>query len=245
MEKELIDRIAAGGDVYNVNVDGEVTGRTIKLPTDFEFTKQAQKQSIVYPILKRTMDIIFSLLAIILFSPVFLIIAIAVRVDSKGSALYAQERVGKGNKPFKMLKFRSMCMDADEKLEELKDMNEKDGPIFKIIHDPRVTKVGKFLRRTSLDELPQFLNILMGHMSIVGPRPPLVCEVSEYEECHMRRLDVKPGLTCYWQISGRSDLSFDKWIELDMKYISERSILTDIKIILKTIPAVLGGKGAY
>ena len=144
-----------------------------------------------------------------------------------------------------MYKFRSMCQDADNRLHEIVHLNEKDGPVFKISKDPRVTKVGQFIRRTSIDELPQFINILKGEMTIVGPRPPLLREVCQYTPYQARRLSVTPGLTCYWQISGRSNLSFQEWVELDLKYISERGLLTDIKIMLRTIPAVLFGTGAY
>ena len=138
-----------------------------------------------------------------------------------------------------------MCKDADEKKKDLVLLNETDGPIFKISNDPRVTKVGKFLRKSSIDELPQLINIIRGEMAIVGPRPPLLNEVAQYTPEQMHRLDVKPGLTCYWQCSGRSNLSFEQWMQLDYKYINERSLWTDLKIILKTVPAVLLGRGAY
>lgn len=199
----------------------------------------------VYEFLKRTMDIVCSGMAILVLSPVLLIIALAVRSDG-GPAFYSQVRVGKDGKKFRIYKFRSMCINADspEMLAKLAKLNEMDGPAFKIKNDPRITKVGRFIRRTSLDELPQLFNIFLGDMTIVGPRPPLVSEVAQYTEHQRQRLLVKQGLTCYWQCSGRNNISFDEWVELDLKYIRERSLWTDIKIILKTVPAVLSGDGA-
>lgn len=199
----------------------------------------------VYEFLKRVMDIVCSGLAILVLSPVLLIIALAVRSDG-GPAFYSQVRVGKNGKTFRIYKFRSMCMNADspEMLAKLAALNEMDGPAFKIKNDPRITKVGHFIRRTSLDELPQLFNIFLGDMTIVGPRPPLVSEVAQYTDYQRQRLLVKQGLTCYWQCSGRNNINFDEWVELDLKYIRERSLWTDIKIILMTVPAVLSGDGA-
>ncbi|MFO7160625.1 MAG: exopolysaccharide biosynthesis polyprenyl glycosylphosphotransferase [[Clostridium] cellulosi] len=199
----------------------------------------------IYRAVKRFFDVVLSVLALVVLSPLFLITAIAIKLDSEGEVFYSQLRVGKDGKLFKMYKFRSMCVDADKQLDKLKDLNEKDGPVFKIANDPRVTRVGRIIRKRSIDELPQLINIIKGDMSIVGPRPPLPNEVAQYTPYQMQRLSVKPGLTCYWQISGRSDISFDEWVELDCKYIRESSVWTDIKIILKTIPAVLTGRGAY
>ncbi len=199
----------------------------------------------IYEFFKRAMDIVCSGLALLVLSPVFLIIAIAVRSDG-GPAFYSQERVGKNGKLFRIYKFRSMCVNADspEMLAKLAALNEMDGPAFKIKDDPRITKVGRFIRRTSLDELPQLINIFIGDMTIVGPRPPLVSEVAQYTDYQRQRLLVKQGLTCYWQCSGRNNINFEEWVELDLKYIRERSLWTDIKIIFMTIPAVLSGDGA-
>lgn len=199
----------------------------------------------VYEFFKRAMDIVCSGLALLILLPLFLILAIAVRSDG-GPAFYTQERVGKDGKLFRIFKFRSMCMNADspEMLAKLAALNEMDGPAFKIKNDPRITKVGRFIRRTSLDELPQLINIFIGDMTIVGPRPPLVSEVEQYTDYQRQRLLVKQGLTCYWQCSGRNNINFQEWVELDLKYIRERSFWTDIKIIFKTIPAVLSGDGA-
>ena len=203
------------------------------------------KKRYFYAFFKRFFDIVLSGLALIVLSPVFLVTAIAIKLDSKGPAIYSQLRAGKNGKPFKMYKFRSMCVGADKKLMDLQYLNEKDKPVFKISEDPRVTRVGHAIRKKSIDELPQLINIARGEMSIVGPRPPLLSEVEQYTFLQMQRLNVKPGLTCYWQISGRSDLGFDEWVNLDLKYIKDRGLWTDFKTIVKTVPAVLFGRGAY
>lgn len=204
-----------------------------------------QKERSVYPVIKRALDLVLSVAALVCLFPFLLIVAVCIKMDSEGPALYSQMRAGKNGKPFRMYKFRSMCKDADEKLGELRDLNEKDGPVFKMAKDPRVTRVGRVIRKYSVDELPQLINIFLGDMSVVGPRPPLLTEVEQYTPHQRGRLGVKPGLTCYWQISGRSDLTFDRWVAMDLQYIAERSLRTDIKIILKTVPAALFGKGAY
>ena len=206
---------------------------------------EACQEKPVYDFIKRVFDVILSGLAIVVLSPLMLGLAIAVRSDG-GPAIYSQNRVGKNGKRFRILKFRSMCVNADspEMLAKLAAMNEMDGPAFKIKNDPRITTVGRFIRRTSLDELPQLFNIFVGDMTIVGPRPPLESEVRQYTEYQMQRLQVKQGLTCDWQCSGRNNISFDEWVELDLKYIRERSLWTDIKILFLTIPAVLSGDGA-
>ena len=196
-------------------------------------------------VVKRIMDIVGSLILIILLSPLFLIIALAVKLSSPGPVFFLQERIGRNGRKFKMIKFRSMYADAEKRLAEFLDKNEATGPIFKMKRDPRVTPVGRILRRFSLDELPQLFNVLVGQMSLVGPRPPLEREVKQYEKWQLRRIDVTPGMTGLWQISGRSDLPFEKMVELDIYYIEHWSLWLDIKILLKTIPAVISGKGAY
>lgn len=198
-----------------------------------------------YYICKRIFDIVFSFIGIIVLMPFMLIVAVIIKMDSKGHVLFRQARAGKNGKPFIMYKFRSMCDDAESQIKLLTSHNEKDGPIFKIHDDPRITRFGGIMRKTSIDELPQLLNILRGDMSFVGPRPPLLREVKQYTDYQHQRLNVKPGLTCYWQIYGRSKLSFDEWVELDLKYIRECGVKTDIKILLKTLPAVLKREGAY
>lgn len=204
---------------------------------------QTVKSHRMYTLIKRFVDMLISFFTIVAFLPVFFIIAVAIKLDSKGPIIYMQQRIGKDGKPFKMYKFRSMCVDADQKLSELKALNERDGPVFKIANDPRVTRVGKFIRKTCMDELPQLLNILKGEMAIVGPRPPLPNEVEEYTPYQMKRLSITPGLTCYWQVSRRDTVTFEKWVELDLKYIQERSLWVDFKIVLRTVPVALFGKG--
>lgn len=204
-----------------------------------------KKPSAGYLFIKRTIDIICSLVAIIVLSPIMLITALAIFIESPGNPIFAQERVGKDGKIFKMYKFRSMCIDAEEKLKHLQLQNEADGPIFKIKDDPRITKVGRFIRKFSIDELMQLFNILKGDMTIIGPRPALPREVEEYDDFARLRLLVTPGLSCYWQVSGRSNIGFNEWMKLDVKYINEMSLWTDIKIILLTIPAIFRGEGAY
>lgn len=199
----------------------------------------------LYWIGRRAQDIVLSLLALIVLWPFMLLVALVIWVDSPGaSPVFAQDRVGRDGKVFRFLKFRSMVPNAEAKLHELLDQNEMDGPVFKIREDPRITRVGRFIRRTSIDELPQLLNILKGDMSIVGPRPALPREVAQYNEYQRQRLYVTPGLTCYWQIQPhRNELSFDEWLELDLKYVRERSFWTDWKIIFRTVGAVLGMQG--
>ena len=194
---------------------------------------------------RRAQDIILSLLALLLLWPVMLVVAVVIVIDSPGAGpFFAQTRVGRDGKEFKFYKFRSMCPNAEQKLQELLQYNEMEGPAFKIKDDPRITRVGKFIRKTSIDELPQLWNVLKGDMSIVGPRPALPREVEQYDEYAMQRLLVQPGLTCYWQIQpNRNDLTFDQWVELDIRYIQERSFQTDWKIIFKTFGAVFGMNG--
>lgn len=194
---------------------------------------------------KRVCDVVLSLLGLIVTAPILLLATIAIKLEGDGPVIYKQMRVGKDGRQFEMYKFRSMCAGAERMLEQLRDHNEVDGPVFKIMNDPRVTRVGRFIRRYSIDELPQLLNILKGDMSIVGPRPPLPAEVEQYTPFQMNRLSVTPGLTCYWQISGRSHLSFEQWVERDIQYIQRMSLFTDTVIVLRTIPVVLFGIGAY
>ena len=193
---------------------------------------------------RRCADIAVSLLLMLLLAPVFVLIFLAVKLSSKGPVFFRQTRCGVNGRPFTFLKFRSMDADAEALKPQLLSFNEMDGPVFKMTNDPRVTPVGRFLRRTSLDELPQLLNILMGDMSFVGPRPAVLEEVAQYKPWQRRRLSMQPGLTCLWQVSGRNELSFDEWMRLDLEYIDNWSLWLDLKIALKTIPAVLLGRGA-
>lgn len=198
-----------------------------------------------YLVYRRCQDILLSLAALLALWPLMLVVAIAIVIDSPGaSPIFAQKRVGQNGKEFVFYKFRSMCPKAEEKLEELLKYNEMEGPAFKMKDDPRITRVGRFIRRSSIDELPQLFNILLGDMSVVGPRPPLPREVEQYDDRARQRLMVQPGLTCYWQIQPyRNKLNFDQWVDLDVRYINERSFLTDWKIIFKTVGAVLGMNG--
>lgn len=194
---------------------------------------------------KRGLDLLLCIPGLILLSPFLLLIAAAIRLESRGPILFRQLRVGKDHQPFYCLKFRSMSQDAEKRKDEIAHLNEVDGPVFKIKHDPRVTRVGRFLRKLSLDELPQLWNVVRGEMTLVGPRPPLPREVEQYEEWMLRRLEVTPGITCIWQISGRSDTNFEQWMRMDLEYVESRTLGKDISILLRTVPAVLFGRGAY
>jgi len=196
-------------------------------------------------LVKRGMDIVGAAMGLILGAPLLALIALAIRLDSPGPIVFRQTRIGIGDRHFEMYKFRSMRKGAEAELERLRELNEADGPIFKIHNDPRLTRVGRFLRRTSLDELPQLWNVLRGEMSLVGPRPPLPAEVTRYMEWHKQRLGVRPGMTGLWQVSGRSLLSFDEGVLLDIYYIENWSLWLDFKILLRTIPKALFGDGAY
>ena len=207
--------------------------------------KELVNDDVVYLVIKRLMDIVGASLGLILASPIMLIVAILIKVeDPKGSIFFSQIRNGTYPTTFKMYKFRSMYIDAEERLQELIHLNEQSGPAFKIKDDPRITKIGKFIRKTSLDELPQLFNVLKGDMSLVGPRPAIPREVERYTDYQKQRLFVKPGLTCIWQVSGRNNIGFDQWVELDIKYIKTRNLWLDIKLILLTIPAMLGDENA-
>ncbi|MGZ8867711.1 MAG: sugar transferase [Thermoanaerobaculia bacterium] len=194
--------------------------------------------------MKRLLDVSVSMLILALSLPIILIAAIAIRLSSPGSVLFKQERLGLNGRIFTLYKFRTMIEDAHQRREEVSHLNEMNGPVFKSKADPRITRVGRFLRKFSLDELPQLWNVLKGDMSLVGPRPPIPEEVEAYHRWHRRRLSMKPGLTCLWQVSGRNNVDFDRWMELDLQYIDNWSPALDLKILLRTIPAVLLGKGA-
>jgi exopolysaccharide biosynthesis polyprenyl glycosylphosphotransferase len=194
--------------------------------------------------LKRVLDIVFSSLVLIVLSPVMLAIALAIKLDSRGPVFYFSERIGKKGRVFRCIKFRTMVLDAEKHRADVMHMNERESVLFKISNDPRTTRLGRFLRKYSLDELPQFFSVLHGDMSVVGPRPPLASEVQEYKPSHLRRLDVTPGITGLWQVQARQDPSFDSYISLDVTYIENWSLWMDIKIILRTIGVVLSGTGS-
>jgi len=203
------------------------------------------KKSKVYLFLKRFFDIVLGIIALVILSPLFLVTAIAIRAEDGGPAFFSQPRAGKDMHVFKFWKFRSMYVNADEKLKELLEDNEQTGHGFKMKNDPRITKVGHFIRRFSIDELPQIVNIIKGDMSWIGPRPILDWQMAECDDYDKQRLIVRPGLSCYWQVSGRADIKWDEWVELDLDYIEDMSLWTDIKIFFLTIPAVFNGEGAY
>jgi exopolysaccharide biosynthesis polyprenyl glycosylphosphotransferase len=195
-------------------------------------------------VLKRGMDILLAGLTLMVLSPLLLVIVVAVKLDSHGPILYFSERIGKKGRVFRCIKFRTMVRDAEKRRADVMHMNERDGVLFKISNDPRITRLGRFLRKYSLDELPQFLNVLRGDMSIVGPRPPLASEVREYKLSHLRRLDVMPGITGLWQVQARQDPSFDNYISLDVTYVDNWSIWLDLQILARTVVVVLGGTGS-
>ena len=227
---------ASGGLSAHESVPSEQAGARVSMDK-----KEIYRDYRWYWVGRRTQDIILSLVALLVLWPVMLLIALIVWLEYPGaSPIFSQTRIGRNGVPFTFRKFRTMVPDAEKKLDGLLDRNEMTGPVFKIKDDPRSTPVGRFLRKSSLDELPQLFNVLRGEMSIVGPRPALPREVEQYDEYDRQRLIIQPGLTCYWQIQPhRNELSFEQWVELDLKYIRERSFLTDWKIILKTVGAVL------
>lgn len=208
-------------------------------------SKVLVRTNVLYLVSKRLIDIIGATFGLIITSPILVLIALFIKLeDPKGPIFFMQARNRNEIDTFKMYKFRSMYVDAEERLEELIHLNEQTGPVFKIKNDPRITKIGKIIRKTSLDELPQLINVLKGDMSLVGPRPALPREVEQYTPYQMQRLLVKPGITCIWQVSGRNKISFDEWVELDLEYIKKRSLWLDLKLILMTIPALLGDEHA-
>lgn len=231
-------------------VGSEVEGsRAAPAESVREYEPLAVEGRLGYHFVKRAFDIVFSLCAIAVLLVPSIVLCIAIRLESPGCPIYSQKRVGRIGRSgevrtFDMYKFRSMHKDADERLAELAELNEADGPLFKIKDDPRVTRIGKFIRKHSIDELPQFLNCLAGQLSCVGPRPPLPSEVAQYDARAMRRLSVKPGLTGYWQVRGRSDTGFEEMVDMDLAYIEERSFLVDLRVVAKTVVAMLDGKGA-
>jgi len=195
-------------------------------------------------VLKRVLDVFFSLLLLLILSPFLLLLAIAIKLESRGPVFYASERIGKKGRVFRCYKFRTMVRDAEKRRAEIMHMNERDGVLFKITNDPRITRLGHFLRKYSLDELPQFINVLRGDMSVVGPRPPIASEVMEYKLSHLRRLDVTPGITGLWQVQGRQDPSFDSYVSLDVTYIENWSLWLDMKIVIRTVGVVFSGTGS-
>ena len=240
--RELGKSIRVVPDLLSLGMEGIKAGHLGLIPLLEYYNKGLHGADLF---LKRFFDIVVSFLALIVLLPVFLVIAVALKLDSRGPIVYVSKRNGKKGKLFNFCKFRTMVSNADQMLESLRHLDETDGPIFKIKNDPRITRVGRFLRRYSLDELPQLWNVLKGDMSLVGPRPPTPNEVEKYAHWQLKRLEIRPGLTCLWQVRGRSNLSFREWMKLDLFYIENWSFWLDIKIILRTIVVVIRGEGAY
>jgi exopolysaccharide biosynthesis polyprenyl glycosylphosphotransferase len=206
------------------------------------YTGQIQGWSVV---VKRAVDFCLALVALVAVSPVMILAAALIKLTSPGPVFFTQKRIGQNKRRFSIYKFRSMTVDAEARMKQIEHLNEQKGPVFKIKHDPRITPVGRFLRKTSIDELPQLFNVLRGDMSLVGPRPMSVRDYELFsEDWHRRRFSVRPGITCLWQVAGRNSIPFEQWMELDMQYIDKWSLWLDIKILAKTIPAVLRGSGA-
>ncbi len=229
-----------------VRANGTTMPVTIELPAPATLPAERTTPAGLYlKAGKRALDLIGGAVAALLFAPVVLVAAMAVKLTSRGPAFYRSTRLGKDGRPFTFYKLRSMYVGADAERAMLMHLNEADGPVFKLRYDPRVTRVGQWIRSTSIDELPQILNVLKGDMSLVGPRPPLPEEAERYESWQRARLDVKPGITCLWQVSGRSRLGFNEWMRLDLEYIRRQSFATDVWILVRTIPAVVSREGAY
>lgn len=228
-------------------LESQVQAKTLDL--DLEVQAAAERLRTgrwAYRFIKRAFDVLFSAFVLVGFSWLFLIVAVSIKIDDpKGPIFFTQKRVGRDGKTFRMYKFRSMCADAEQRLAELQDLNEKDGPVFKIANDPRITRVGRVIRKLSIDELPQFINVLVGDMSVVGPRPPLPKEVAEYTPRQAQRLSIRGGLTCYWQTRrNRDSISFDEWVDLDLLYIKQCSVWADVKLIVQTVGVVLTAQGS-
>lgn len=228
-------------------LESQAQAKTLELDLEVQAAAERLRSGRwAYRFIKRAFDVLFSAFVLIGFSWLFLIVAVAIKIDDpKGPIFFAQERVGRDGKTFRMYKFRSMCADAEQRLAELQDLNEKDGPVFKIANDPRITRVGRVIRKLSIDELPQFINVLVGDMSVVGPRPPLPKEVAEYTPRQAQRLSIRGGLTCYWQTRrNRDSISFDEWVDLDLLYIKQCSVWSDVKLIVQTVGVVLTAQGS-
>jgi lipopolysaccharide/colanic/teichoic acid biosynthesis glycosyltransferase len=231
---------------FSLSISPCGTMRTVKVGEyTLHLPYRNEEPGVAYETVKRSLDVVLASAALFCLFPVFLIVAVAIYLEDPGPIFYFQERVGKNGTHFKFFKFRSMVRNADEIKAQLAARNEAVGPIFKMKNDPRITRVGRFIRRYSLDELPQLMNVLRGDMSLVGPRPHLPKEVAVYTPRQADRLKVQPGLLCFREVFGRSKMDFEQWVELDLLYIEHRSLWTDLRILLRTIPAVVSAEGAY
>ena len=249
---ELADKSSAAtadfssaASVSALTADACVVAPEESLDPEVAYAAQRLQERVGYRFVKRAFDIAFSLLIMVLFCWLFAVIAIAIKIDDpKGPVIFKQKRVTKDGREFTMYKFRSMCADAEDKLEELRKANEKTGPVFKMANDPRITRVGRVIRKISVDELPQFINVLKGDLSVVGPRPALPKEILSYTPYQCQRLLVKAGITCYWQTrKNRDAITFDEWVDLDLLYIKQCGIWTDAKLVVQTIGVVLTAQG--
>ena len=244
---KLIDVCAEVGVLFKLKTSPWVIGQLdagVEVPDNaplMEFGKMPGSYAALK--MKRFFDVLFSFFAIIITSPLFFVVALLIKLDDGGPIFFKQERVGLNGRRFKLLKFRTMIVNAESLQKQLMGRNEQTGPVFKIKRDPRITRVGKFLRKTSLDEFPQFFNVISGDMSVVGPRPPIPAEVKQYERWQSRRLSMKPGITCIWQVSGRNTVDFDEWMKMDLKYIDNWSLKLDFSLILKTVKVIILGEG--
>ena len=241
------------GKIFSKTITNDISGEIDGMEKEIECGKEKTlendatihtEKSLGYFTIKRVIDIVGASVGIILLSPAFLVTALAIKIDTKGPIFYVQDRVGKNGKLFRMFKFRSMIVNAEDLLENLRGQNEMSGPMFKINDDPRITRLGRFIRKTSIDELPQIYNVLRGEMALVGPRPNLPDEVAKFSEYQRKKIRVKPGLTCYWQVMGRSSIGFEDWMGMDIKYIEDRNTVVDLMLILKTFKVFLGDKNA-
>lgn len=246
--KRCVELLDIMGKTVTILLDDIVAKVTRSRPIDFDglpmVAYDGRPRQPGKELIKRVMDVSLSAIGLLAISPLFAVIAIVIKVTSKGPVFFKQERVGLNGRRFKMVKFRSMVVNAEELKAKLAHLNEMSGPVFKISNDPRVTSIGRIIRKTSIDELPQLWNVLKGDMSLVGPRPPLPSEVNMYDPKHRKRLSMKPGITCIWQISGRNEVDFEEWMEMDAEYIDQWSLKKDIEILAKTVPAVMAKKGA-
>jgi len=237
-----VGRVSSGSRLQSLPLEADAVPSLSRAIPDWHFELP---NSPVYRVVKRLFDVLFALTGLLLLAPLLPMVVLLIKLDSPGTILFAQRRVGQGGRLFTCYKFRSMVRGAEAMKADLAELNEATGPAFKIREDPRITKVGAFLRRSSLDEIPQLFNVLRGQMSVVGPRPQIPAEVELYEPWQRRRLEVKPGITCLWQIAGRSHIGFDEWMRLDLEYVRRRGLRLDVWIVLHTLPAVIARKGAY
>ena len=242
IESAVVDAVSSSG--MDSDGSGELMTVTERFSQNYVHP-EIDCRPVKYAAAKRVFDVVFASTVLVASAPIMLVTALIIPLTSRGPSVFRQVRVGRGGRYFTCYKFRSMCADAEDQKRRFQHLNEMDGPVFKIKRDPRITRIGAFIRKFSIDELPQLVNVIKGDMSIVGPRPPVPSEVEKYGKHERGRLAVHPGLTCLWQINGRSNIAFEQWVELDLQYIDNMSFMTDLNIVAKTIPAVITGNGAH